>query len=73
MPRVLSRSVRSVPPTLICYFPAFNADICWGIWRIAASTSPHVGSAAAYDGVPGCWLEDTMTPSRVQASTSMCG
>ena len=40
---------------------------------MAASTSPHVNSAAAYDGAPGCWLDDTITPNRVQASTSMCG
>jgi hypothetical protein len=32
-----------------------------------------VSSAAAYDGVPGCWEEETTMPSRVQASTSMCG
>ena len=40
---------------------------------MAASMSPQVNSAAAYDGVPGCWLDDTITPNRVQASTSMCG
>src|SRR5262249_21689849 len=34
---------------------------------------PDVNSAAAYDGVPTCWLDDTMTPRRVHASTSMCG
>jgi hypothetical protein len=33
-----------------------SADICCGTWRIAASTSAHVSSAAAYDGVPGCPL-----------------
>ena len=30
-------------------------------------------SAAAWDGVPACWLDDTTTPRRVQAATSMCG
>ena len=32
-----------------------------------------MSSAAAYDGVSECRLEDTMIPSRVHASTSMCG
>jgi len=36
-------------------------------------TRAQVNSAAAYDGVLACWLEDTMTPARVQAWMSMCG
>ncbi len=36
-------------------------------------TSPHVSSAVAYDGRPGIWLDETMTPRRVHAATSMCG
>ena len=39
-----------------------SAAICCGICRIAASTSAQVSSAAAYDGVPACWLDETMTP-----------
>ena len=40
---------------------------------MAASTSPQVSSAAAYEGVSECRFEETMTPRRVQASMSMCG
>ena len=35
--------------------------------------APQVSSAVAYDGVPACRSDDTTMPSRVQASTSMCG
>ena len=34
---------------------------------MAASTRPQVSSAVANDGVPACWSDDTITPSRVQA------
>ena len=60
-------------PTPICQLPACSDATCCGIWRIAASTSPHVSSAVAYDGVPACMVDETMMPSRVQASMSICG
>ena len=59
MPSVLPRTVL---PTPHCQSPALSEAICRGIWRIAASTRPQVSSAVAYDGVPGCWLDDTITP-----------
>ena len=33
----------------------------------------HQGAAVAQEAVPACRFEHTSTPSRVQASTSMCG
>ena len=49
------------------------AAISWGMRRNAAMMSPQVSSAVAYDGRPGSVLDDTITPRRVQASTSMWG
>ena len=59
MPSVLPRSVW---PTPACHVPAFSAATCCGIRRTAARTSAHVSSAVAYDGVPGCMFEETITP-----------
>ena len=70
MPSVLPRSV---VPTPVCQAPARSEATCCGNWRAAARTSAQVSSAVAYDGVPGCWLDETTTPSRVQVSTSMWG
>ena len=33
--------------------------------------SAHVSSAAAYDGVPACMSDDTMTPRRVRLDVDM--
>jgi len=44
MPSVLSVSEL---PTPACQRPAFSEATCWGIWRIVASTSAQVSSAAA--------------------------
>ena len=41
--------------------------------RTAAITRPHVSSAVANDGRPGIWLDETITPRRVHAGTSMFG
>ena len=70
MPSVLNRNER---PMAACQRPARSDAICSGSRRLAASISPHVSSAVAYDGEPACRSDDTTMPSRVQASTSMCG
>ena len=53
--------------------PARIAITSCGMRRTAAITRPHVSSAVAYDGRPGIWLEETITPRRVHAGMSMCG